>query len=120
MSTINHNNITVEGVPYSKIIDLFISHAPNVHGRAKIVGEIPHEQADDFVQRVDETFGISITTSAEGQPQRLFYGTVAGTNLERLTDYSLLTIDLETVSSKLDAQKENRTFQSTTLSLIHI
>lgn len=114
MSTIKHDNITVEGVPYSKIIDLFISHAPNVHGRAKIVGEIPHEQADDFIQRVDETFGVGITTSADGQPKRLFYGTVAGTNLERLTDYSLLTIELETVSSKLDAQKENRTFQSTT------
>lgn len=114
MSTINHNNIIVEGVPYSKIIELFISHAPNVHGRAKIVGEISHEEADDFVQRVDETFGISIVTSAEGQPKRLFYGMVAGTNLERLTEYSLLTIDLETVSNKLDAQKKNRTFQSTT------
>lgn len=114
MSAIHHDNITVQGVPYSKIIDLFISHAPNAHGRAKIVGELPHEQADDFVQRVDETFGVSITTSAEGQPQRLFYGTVAGTNLERLTDYSLLTIDLETVGGKLDAQKESRSFQSTT------
>ena len=48
MSTINHNNITVEGVPYSKIIDLFISHAPNVHGRAKIVGEITAKKENEI------------------------------------------------------------------------
>lgn len=113
MSTITHDNVVVEGIPFSQIIYLYISHAPNTHGRAKIVGQIDSAFAQDFVQRLDETFGVGITTTAENQPERLFYGVVANSHLQQQQAYSLLTLELETVSCRTDAKKENHTYQNT-------
>lgn len=114
MTPISFDNLIIQGVPYKKILSLFITHAPNNHGWAKIVGQIESSQADDFLQRADETFGVEIATSAEGQPQHLFYGTIAKTVLEKQSDFSLLTVELKTSSCWLDAKKTKRTFQNTT------
>ena len=79
MSAITYDTINIVGVPYSKLLTLEITHFPNQHGTAKMTGLIPYADAMEFTQRVDETFAIDITTSAEGQPSKLFYGLV--TNL---------------------------------------
>lgn len=38
METISHLNLMVEGFPFTKIISLVITHEPNRHGLAEIVG----------------------------------------------------------------------------------
>lgn len=113
MSTITHENITVEGVPFKTVLELSISHAPNAHGTAHIKGLADTDTAKEFITRADETFGLAITTSAEGQPQRLFYGSISNINLEQQQEYSVLSIYAETVSVRIDAKKNNKTFQNT-------
>lgn len=113
MSTITYENITVEGIPFRKILELYISHAPNTHGKAMIKGIVASDFAQEFVKRADETFGVEITTSAGDQPSRLFYGMISNLSLEQQTEYAVLTIVSETTSRKLDAKKNNRTFQNT-------
>lgn len=114
MTPISFDNLTIQGVPYKKILSVFITHSPNNHGWAKVVGQIDTSKAEDFLQRIDETFGVEITTSAEDQPKYLFYGILSNTTLEKQADFALLTIELKTSSSLLDAKKSKRTFQNTT------
>ncbi len=113
MSTITYENIKVDGAPIERVLELCIQHAPNTHGHARIKGTAAYESARDFAQRADETTGVEITTTAEGQPGRLFYGVITSLNIEQLPEYAVIDLAIETTSSRLDAKKCSRTFQNT-------
>lgn len=113
MSTITYESIKVDGIPFQKILEISISHAPNSHGRAIIKGTLPLDTAQDFVDRADETFSVSITTNAENQPQRLFYGAISNLSIEKQQEYAVLEVLTETMSCRLDAKKNSCTFQNT-------
>lgn len=114
MSTITYENIQVKGIPYEKILELAISHAPNVHGCARIKGLVPCAVAKEFAERADETFSVEITTTAEDQPPRIFFGMIDSLNVTRQQEYAVLEVSAKTTSSRLDAKKNSRTFQNTT------
>lgn len=113
MDTITHLNLAVNGFPFSKIISLMISHAPNQHARAEIVGEVEAAIAEDSLQRVDEKTMVTITTTAEGQPSTLFYGCVLGASLQQDNAYSRVVLRLSSVSRLLDVTTRNKTYQNT-------
>lgn len=113
METITYENIQVAGIPFSKLQVLWISHAVNEHGRCHMEGEIARQEAENIIQRVDESFALQITTTAEGQPARLFYGICEKISMEQGNLYAKLIIDGVTTSRKLDVAKGNRTFQNT-------
>lgn len=115
MSTITYENINIEGVPFSKILELEISHRPGSHGTARVIGQIPLSQAAVFTQRVDETFAVNITTSAQGQPAQLFYGLVSRVTQEQQNDYAVVSIEAVTTSASLDAAPKSKTFQQTSM-----
>ena len=115
MSTITYENISITGVPFSQLREMEISHTPNQHGIAKLVGLIPYQEAIEFAQRVDETFAIDITTSAEGQPSQLFYGLITQLSHEKQNDFALVTLEAKTTSVILDVAPANKTFQRTTM-----
>ena len=113
MSTITYENIQVAGVPFEQILELSVSHAPNTHGCAWIKGIVPYDTAQEFVQRADETFSVEITTTADGQPPRLFFGVIDRLNLTRQQEYAVLEVAAKTTSSQIDTKKNSRTFQNT-------
>lgn len=113
MSTITYENIKVNGAPIERVLELHIQHAPNAHGTAQIKGIAPYEGARDFAERADETTGIEITTTAEGQPGRLFYGVISNLSIEQQPEYAVIDLSIETTSGRLDAKKCSRTFQNT-------
>lgn len=113
MSTITYENIKIEGVPFSKLLELEIIHQPSQHGVARIIGQMPLSEAVTFTQRVDETFAINITTTAEGQPSKLFYGLVSKLSQEQQNSYAILHIEAQTTSASLDTVTKNKTFQQT-------
>lgn len=112
MAVISYSNIGVEGFPFKKIVYMDIKHNPNSHGVAQIVGEIENAQADGLVQRVDEKMIVSITTTAKGQPAKLFCGYVNKINVEQENEYSKVVLQLISSSRKLDLKKEDQTFQN--------
>ena len=114
MSTITYENIQVAGIPYEKVLELSISHAPNAHGCAWIKGMIPYDVAQEFVKRADETSSVEITTTASEQPPRLFFGVMDKLNLIRQQEYAVLEVMAKTASSRTDIAKKSRTFQNTT------
>lgn len=113
METITHENIYVEGIPFSRIHVLWITHQVNAHGRCHIEGEIDEQEAKDIVQRMDESFELQVTTTADGQPSRLFYGVFDKIHMEEGNSYATLVLDGITTSKKLDVVKDSRTFQNT-------
>ncbi len=113
MEVISHLNIKISGFPFQKIISLKIQHNPNEHGTAEIVGEIESSQAENLVQRVDEKTGVLITTSAEGQPEKLFCGCVKNISMQQENEYSFISLQLYTKSKLLDVTKRQKTYQNT-------
>lgn len=113
MDTITHLNLAINGFPFSKIISLVISHEPNQHARAEIVGEVEAAAAQDSLKRVDEKTMVTITTTAEGQPSTLFYGCVLGASLQQDNAYSRVVLKLSSVSRLIDVTKRNKTYQNT-------
>lgn len=113
MDTISHLNIKVEGFPFQKIRSLVIRHEPNRHAEAQVIGEVDPDTVQDSLQRVDERTLIEITTNAEGQPQMLFCGLAAATSLQQDNAYSLVTLELCSVSRLTDVVKKNKTYQNT-------
>ena len=111
METISYANLKVEGFPYRKLLSVQISHRPNEHGTAVLEGEVDADQAQDLVQRVDETLRVSLVTTAEGQPERLFSGCVKDIALRQENAYSIVTLSLYTTSRLLDVTKKKKTYQ---------
>ena len=113
MEVISYAHVKVEGFPFRKIVSMDIRHSPNGHGEAEITGEIDNEQAQGLIQRVDEKLEVNITTSAEGQPTKLFCGCVKGISLQEENAYSQIRLQLYSTSRKLDITKEDKTYQNT-------
>lgn len=113
METITYENIKVDGIPFSKIQKLHIQHTVNAHGICHIEGEIEQQEAQEIIQRVDESFALQITTTAEGQPTRLFFGAIQKMRMEKGNSYATLILDGITASGRIDTLKGNRTFQNT-------
>ncbi len=113
MDTITFENIIVDGFPFSKIRNVEIYHAPNEHGVAMIVGQVPVDICQDALDRLDETSLIHIKTTAKGQREVLFIGGVAYVTNEKQQIYNLVTLKLHALSYKLDIKKNQRSFQQT-------
>jgi hypothetical protein len=113
MDTISHLNLAINGFPFQKITYLFISHEPNQHAYAKIIGEVDAGTAQDSLQRVDERTMVTITTTADGQPSELFCGCVANVSLEQDNAYSNVTLELCSLSRMTDTVKKKKTYQNT-------
>lgn len=115
METITFENIHVEGIEFHKISVVQITHQMNVHGRCHIEGEIAQHEAEEIIRRVDESFELQVTTTAEGQPSNLFYGVFEKVRMEQGNEYAVLVLDGITTSRKLDVVKGSRTFQNTSM-----
>ena len=113
METISHLNLSVEGVPFTSIQSLEISHNINEHAIAVISGEIDSDTAQDYLQRTDERMMITIKTTAEGQPDILFWGVVDGIDMQNKSQYALLTVTAKSMSVLTDIEKKNKSFQNT-------
>ncbi len=116
METITHENIIVEGFPFSKIRSVKINHIPNEHGTATIVGEIKSDVAEEIIARIDETSLFHIKTVAEGQKEILFIGGVASILNDKEQMYNIVTIKLHALTYKLDIKRNERSFQQTSMS----
>ena len=113
IETITHFNIAVSGFPFQKITKLSIVHRVNEHAEAVIEGELDSGAAKDYVQRVDESTIVTVTTTAQKQPSILFCGCVKSLNLMNETEYSKVQLVLSSTSCRLDVEKKNKTYQNT-------
>lgn len=113
MQVITYKSIKVDGIPYNKILQLTIQHNANDHGTATIVGELDYEKGKDCLSRMDETTGISISTTSEGQPAKLFSGIISNAKLEHEGNYATMYAEIVSSSALLDIQKNKKSFQNT-------
>ena len=80
-----------------------------------MIGIVPTKEANEIAERLDETFLIKISTTAKEQPVQLFTGIVSNISLKNESEYTEVTLELKTVTSKLDAKRNNNTFQQTSM-----
>lgn len=113
MKTITYADIQVNGFSFHKIEQVTISHGPNDHGHAEVIGELDAKTAGDFIKRIDERMMVTITAKAEGQPTNLFCGCVENVSMQQETEYSRVILRLVSMSRVLDIQKKNKTYQNT-------
>jgi len=114
MEVISHLNISVGLFPFTKILNVKITHGPNTFGQCIILGEMDHKSADDIAQRTDESSETEVITTAQGQPSRLFCGIVKNVAVNHLNEYAEVTVVLEDTCKKLDIQTHQRSYQDTT------
>ena len=113
METISHLNLSVSGFPFTKITHMSISHECNCHGKAVIIGELDHATAEECVQRTDEHTFVTISTSADGQPEKLFCGYVETVSVQNQAQYSSVQLSILSASCKTDIVKHKKSFQNT-------
>ena len=113
MEVISHLNIAVGMFPFTRILNLEITHSPNTFGRCVVVGQMESEIADDIANRTDETSMTEVITSAEGQPKRLFCGVVDGIDVSHQAEYAQVTVTLLDTCKNLDRIKYQRSYQIT-------
>lgn len=114
MDVISYENLIVAGLSFTKILDFSVKQDLNEHGYSTIVGEMLTDGANDEVSRIDETSVFKVTTSAEEQHDTLFVGCVEDISLEEGALYSKVTVNLLSLSCKMDILKESRSFQVST------
>lgn len=112
MEPITYLNISIEGVSFNRLLELEIRHSVNEHGMAVITVETDEATANDYLNRADEKSTVMISTSAEGQPEVLFYGVVTNVGMEKLNEYVLLKLVLTSCSILCDTQKKNKSYQN--------
>ena len=103
MST-QHTNIQIKGIEFQRILEIEITHEPNAHGSAHVVGEISSERAQEYLQRADTTQSVVIGTKDE-QNQIFFTGILTSIQIEQEEDYSRLIVDAKDASYLLDIRK---------------
>jgi hypothetical protein len=113
METITFENIKIEQIPFKKIISMTITHSVNNHATASVMGEVDYKEGTDCLNRIDESTGVKITTTAKDQPSVLFCGIIANANLDSESEYATLSVDLVSTSMLLDIQKNKKSFQNT-------
>lgn len=113
MEAITYSNISVTGFPFTKLLNVKIQHLPNEHAVAEIVGELEADQAQYYTNRVDETTMVTVSTTAEGQKEKLFCGYVSKLELQQVTEYNTVCLQLESTSCLTDINKINKTYQDT-------
>lgn len=114
MESITYLNIQIEGVPFTKLLSLEIKHNINEHGDADISCEMENEAAQNYIKRINEKTMIRILTTAKGQPPVLFCGVVKHAGIQMMSEYTVLQLSLKSVSTLLDQEKKNKSFQNTT------
>lgn len=114
MESITYLNIQIEGVPFTKLLSLEIKHNINEHGDADISCEMENEAAQNYIKRINEKIMIRILTTAKGQPTVLFCGVVKHAGIQMMSEYTVLQLSLKSVSTLLDQEKKNKSFQNTT------
>ena len=102
METITYQNITIDGAPYTRLLEVNISHQINNHGQAFISGEVDGEAGTEFVKRVDETMFITLRTTASGQPSVLFCGVVSDVGLSQEKDYTRVCLIIGSMHKMTD------------------
>lgn len=111
--SIIHASIQIEGIPFTRILRVSIRHRPNEHGYITITGEIVPEDAQDVVQRADETTQILVKAAqAEGEAMILFDGGLLHLSVQNEAQYSILTVRGITSSYTQDVQKLSRSYQN--------
>ena len=111
--SITYGEIIIEGIEFTKILMLKISHKPNEHGYITIAGEIDSQKAQEFTDRADETTQIIVKAKGE-EEQTLFNGGILNIAIKNEADYSILTINGITSSYTQYIQKLSRSYQNTT------
>lgn len=111
MQNINHLNLKIQGVNYTKLMSLKINHKVNDHGYAELNLEVEPSEAARFVNCANENTTITITTSAEGQHSVLFCGGVISAGVNYMSQYACLNIKLVSASHRLDIKKSVEHFK---------
>ncbi len=113
-SPIDYSNIAVDTLTFVQLTHFSVEQRLNEHGKAKIVGTMDNASATDAVSRIDETTVFKVTTTADNQHDTLFVGCVEDITLEEGAVYSKVTVNLLSLSCKMDLLKESRSFQDST------
>ncbi len=111
---IDYGNIAVDTLTFVQLLQFSIEQELNQHGKASIVGTMDSSGAADAVSRIDETTVFKVTSSADNQHATLFVGCVEDISLEEGAIYSKVTVNLISLSCKMDLLKESRSFQDST------
>lgn len=115
MESITYNNIQIDGVPYTRILDMEIEHSANNHASAYVRLEAAYNDIQEFVKRTDERLIVKITTTAAGQPSVLFCGVIDKIDSSLESEYGELILRLKSTSILLDHRKNNKSFQKTSI-----
>ncbi len=115
MESITYLNTSVDGITYSRILDMEIRHGIGAHGSAALSLEADIESAQETVNRIDEQTIISICTSADGQPATLFTGIVDSAGLELVSGYAVIRLELKSTSARLADAERDRSYQNTAM-----
>ena len=105
-----YGNITVDGVPFSRILKLKVWHNAGDHGYAEVAGEMTLDNAKKCMERSDETTQISIKCS--NPSTTLFVGGIINIEAEYRHDYARVYIKAATISYQLDLDKKSCSFQN--------
>lgn len=113
METITYLNLKVEGTPITRVLTMDIENGIDMYGKAYVEGETSYEEGSRFIQRVQSQTRVTISTTASGQPQKLFVGVVGNANIRKEAEYAVLELTLNAVASTLDKEKQNASYQKT-------
>lgn len=102
--------VKVEGVEYTQILGLEISHVPNEYARARLILAVEEEKGKTFLKQADAD-QIKISAKDGKEDVILFVGCIANLNLKIEVGYNLLTLELCDSSCLLDFKRQTRSFQ---------
>ena len=87
METITYLNLKVEGAPITRILKLDIENGIDMYGKAYVEGEVNGDEGNRYIQRLQSQTQVTISTTAAGQPQKLFVGVVSNANIRKESEY---------------------------------
>ena len=107
MEALSLGDIRAEGLPVGSLQSFWVRTHANQHGYCHIVLEVNAQEKEDELlswrQREVKVYG---------KGQLLFVGVVTGAGVKTVSGHKIMSIDLLSLSMKMDVKKKSRTFQA--------
>ncbi len=111
-------DLDVQPYQFERILDLKIVKNLNEHVTFTLSGIVPEELMDQYVEHADENeqievFITNLLEDVYSERERLFQGTVTNISIKAVHGVRELHIEAQSLTSKMDIEKKQRSFQKT-------
>ncbi len=111
------HDLELTGLQIKTILSVHILHKPGEHGVMELTADLGEENGDFPIHETGSSQKIALFEKRNGKRNPLFFGIIAGLEVQSVGKSYHVTVKAYTYSYLLDIQRKSRSFQDTSMTM---